>query len=325
MTISKTSKIEENTAIYIVNGNWTAYVVSDCVTGDLVLFIPIMHHNRRSATYDIWTFEQGSTYEDIFPSGSYNIRIYTTEEKQFSSFPFKAGVYAADEESIYEIVGSSKNKSLVTTSPIELVKVKVKDLTTEETSVKSVSELHIHEFNETFNDSLIKLTKSSNPAVKAYLKAAYLYSKNFKEMIDHAEGMLALEDDSHFLALLKNICDKSSSKRLNTRGGYFVNGDDIQFYTSIEDDKVVTCKIKHKVEGSKMILLNRDERTAQEYRELLKPILDKYKTSLSGAIQILHEPYGILRTRYFLPYREPDSVDLEECEIFEKQPDGKWS
>lgn len=261
MTISKSSKIKENTQIYIVNGNWSAFAVRDCVTGDLVLFIPIIHYNSNRTAYDIWTFEQGSTYEDIFPSDDYNVRIHNTEEKVFSNLPFEVGAYAADEESIYEIIGSSKNKSLVTTNPIELVKVKVKDLATEETSVKKVSELHIHGFNEKFNDSLIKLTRSSNPAVKAYLKAAYLYSKNFKEMIDHAEGMLALEDDSNFIALLKNICDKSSSKRLNTRGEYFVNGDDIQFYTSIEDDKIVTCKIKNKVEGSKMILLNRDERT----------------------------------------------------------------
>lgn len=317
--LSKSSKIEENTAVYVVNGNWAGYIVRDCVTDNLLLVIPIPHLKSN----DVKTFEQGSTYEEVFPNNV--IRISNTEQKTFSNLPFEVGAYAADEESIYKIIGSSKSKSLVTTSPIELVKVKVKDLATEETSVKSVSELHIHEFNETFNDSLIKLTKSSNPAVKAYLKAAYLYSKDFKEMIDHAEGMLALEDDSHFLALLKNICDKSSSKRLNTRGEYFINGDDIQFYTSIEDDKVVTCKIKHKVEGSKMILLNRNERTAQEYRELLKPILDKYKTSLPGAIQILHEPYGILRTRYFYPYREPDSVELEECEIFEKQLDGKWS
>lgn len=132
--------------------------------------------------------------------------------------------------------------------------------------------------------------------------------------------MLALDDDSKFLALLKNICEKSSSKRLNTRGEYFVNGDDIQFYTSVEDGKVVTCKLRYKAGDYKMILLNRDERTAQEYRELLKPILDKYKTSLSGAIQILHEPYGILRTRDFRPYCEPDSVQLEDCAIFEKQP-----
>ena len=249
-----------------------------------------------------------------------DIRIYDTEEKPFSNLPFEVGAYAADEESIYEIIGSSKNKSLVTSGSIELVKVKVKDLATDETSVKSISELHIHGFDEEFNDSLIKLTKSSNPAVKAYLKAAYLYSKNFKEMIDHAEGMLALEDDSNFMDLLKNICDKSSSKRLNTRGEYFVNGDDIQFYTSIEDDKVVTCKLRYKAGDYKMILLNRDERTAQEYRELLKPILDKYKTSLSGAIQILHEPYGILRTRDFRPYCEPDSVQLEDCVMFEKQP-----
>lgn len=314
MTISKSSMIEENTAVYVVNGNWTGFIVRDCVTDNLLLVIPIPHLKSN----DVRTFEQGSTYEEVFPNNV--IRIHNTEEKAFSNLPFEIGVYAADEESIYEIIGSSKNKSLVTTSPIELVKVKVKDLATDKTSVKNVSELHIHGFNKEFNNSLIKLTKGSNPVVKAYLKATYKYSKNFEEMIDHAEGMLALEDDSSFMALLKNICDKSSSKRLNTRGEYFVNGDDIQFYTSVEDDKVVTCKLRYKAGVYKMILLNRDERTAQEYRELLKPILDKYKTSLSGAIQILHEPYGILRTRDFRPYCEPDSVQLEDCAIFERQP-----
>lgn len=311
--LSKSSKIEENTAVYVVNGNWAGYIVRDCVTDNLLLVVPIPHLKRN----DVRTFEQGSTYEEVFPNNV--IRIHNTDEKVFSNLPFEVGAYAADEESIYEIIGSSKNKSLVTTSPIELVKVKVKDLVTDEISIKNVSELHIHDFNKEFNDSLIKLTKSSNPAVKAYLKAVYLYSKNFEEMIDHAEVMLALEDDSNFMDLLKNICDKSSSKRLNTRGEYFVNGDDIQFYTSVEGDKVVTCKLRYKAGDYKMILLNRDERTAQEYRELLKPILDKYKTILSGAIQILHEPYGILRTRDFRPYCEPDSVQLEDCAIFEKR------
>ena len=317
--LSKSSKIEENTAIYVVNGCWTGYIVRDCVTDDLHLFIPIPNSKRNG----IKTFEQGSTYEDVFPNN--DIRIYDTEEKQFSNLPFEVGAYAADEESIYEIIGSSKNKSLVTSGLIELVKVKVKDLVTDETSVKSISELHIHGFDEEFNDSLIKLTKSSNPAVKAYLKAACMYSKEFNEIIDHAKGMLALDDDSNFLGLLKDICDARSSHRLNTRGKYFVNGDDIQFYTFIEEDKIVTCKFKHRREDGAMILLNRDERTVQEYRRLIKPILDKYKTSLRGAIQILHEPYGILRTSFSHPYREPDSVELEECEIFEKQPDGKWS
>lgn len=312
--LSKSSEIEENTAVYVVNGCWTGYIVRDCVTDDLHLFIPIPNSKRNG----IKTFEQGSTYEDVFPNN--NIRIYDTEEKQFSNLPFEVGAYAADEESIYEIIGSSKNKSLVTAGPIELVKVKVKDLATDETSVKSISELHIHGFNEEFNDSLIKLTKSSNPAVKAYLKAVYMYSKEFKAMIEHAEGMLALDDDSNFLGLLKDVCDARSSHRLNTRGEYFVNGDDIQFYTSVEDDKVVTCKFKYKAEDGKRILLNRDEKTAQEYRELIKPILDKNEISLAGAIQTLHEPYGILRTKNSRPYREPDSVELEECPMFEKQP-----
>ena len=313
MTISKSSKIEENTSIYVVNGCWSGYIVRDCVTDDLLLFIPIPNSKRVG----IKTFEQGSTYEDVFPND--DIRIHNTEEKAFSNLSFEVGAYATDEESIYEIIGSDKNKSLVTTSPIELVKVKVKDLVTDEISAKNISELYIHDCNEEFNDNLIKLTKSSDLAVKAYLKAAYLYSKDFKEMIDHAEGMLALDDDDTFVNLLKNVCEKGSSKRLNTRGEYFVNGDDIQFYTSVEDDKVVTCKIRRKTGEDKMILLNRDERTVQEYRKLVKPILDKYKTSLSGAIQILLEPYGILRTRYSYPYREPDSVELEECAIFEKR------
>lgn len=317
--LSKSSKIEENTAVYVVNGCWTGYIVRDCVTDDLHLFIPIPNSKRNG----IKTFEQGSTYEDVFPDN--DIRIYNTEQKMFSNLPFEVGTYATDEESIYEIIGSSKNKSLVTAGPIELVKVKVKDLVTDETSVKSISELHIHGFDEEFNDSLIKLTKSSNPAVKAYLKAAYMYSKEFKAMIKHAKGILALDDDIKFLSLIKNVCENSSLNILNTRGRYFVNGDDIQFYTFIEEDKIVTCKFKYRREDGAMILLNRDERTVQEYRQLIKPILDKYKTSLRGAIQILHEPYGLLRTRFSHPYREPDFVELEECEIFEKQPDGKWS
>lgn len=314
MTISKSSKIEENTRVYVVNGCWAGYIVRDCVTDDLLLFIPAPNSKRVG----IKTFEQGSSYEDVFPDD--DIRIYNSEEKAFSNLSFEVGAYAADEKSIYEIIGSSKNKSLVTTSLIELVKVKMKDLVTDEISVKSISELHIHGFNEEFNDSLIKLTKSSNPAVKAYLKAAYVYSQKFRDMINHAEGMLALDDNDYFLALLKHICEGYFSNRLNTRGEYFVNGDDIQFYTSVEDDKVVTCKFKYKAEDGKRILLNRDEKTAQEYRQLIKPILDKYKTSLSGAIQILHEPYGLLRTKNSRLYREPDSVQLEECAIFEKRP-----
>lgn len=320
MTISKTSKIKANTGIYVVNGAWAGYFIEDCVTGDLVLFIPTLNDGKT-----VRTFEQGSTYEDLFPSDGYDVRISNTDEKTFSNLPFEIGAYATDEDSIYEVIGSSNNKSLVTVGPIGLVKVKVKDLVTDETSVRSISELHIHEFNVEFNEDLIKLTNSSNPAVKAYLKATYTYSQNFRQMIEHAKGILSLDDDIKFLSLIKDVCESRSSNILNTQGEYFVNGDDIQFYTSIEDDKIITCKLRYKAEDDEMILLNHDEKTAQEYRELIKPILDKYKTSLSGAIQILHEPYGILRTRNSRPYREPNSVELEECEIFEKQPDGKWS
>lgn len=45
--LSKLSKIEENTAIYVVNGCWTGYIVRDCVTDDLHLFIPIPNSKRN--------------------------------------------------------------------------------------------------------------------------------------------------------------------------------------------------------------------------------------------------------------------------------------
>ena len=321
MTISKLSEIKANTRVYVVNGAWAGYFIEDCVTGDLVLFIPTPHNNGKT----VRTFEQNSTYEDLFPSEGYDVHISDTDEKMFSNLPFEIGAYATDENSIYEVIGSSNNKSLVTVGPIELVKVKVKDLVTDEILIKGVSEIHVHEYNEEFNDDLIELTNSSNLAVKAYFKAAYTYSQNFRQMIDHAKGILSLNDDIKFLSLIKNVCEGGLSNVLNTRGEYFVNGDDIQFYTFIKDDKIVTYKCKYLREDSKMILLNQDERTVQEYRKLIKSILDKYKISLRGAIQILHEPYGILRTSNSRPYREPDSVELEECEIFEKQPDGKWS
>lgn len=41
MTISKTSKIKADTRIYIVNVNWSGYIIEDCVIDDLVIFIPI--------------------------------------------------------------------------------------------------------------------------------------------------------------------------------------------------------------------------------------------------------------------------------------------
>lgn len=33
-TLLKSSKIEENTRIYIINGNWVAYIIKDCITKD---------------------------------------------------------------------------------------------------------------------------------------------------------------------------------------------------------------------------------------------------------------------------------------------------
>ena len=78
MTISKLSEIKANTRVYVVNGAWAGYFIEDCVTGDLVLFIPTPHNNGKT----VRTFEQSSTYEDLFPSEGYDVHISDTDENK---------------------------------------------------------------------------------------------------------------------------------------------------------------------------------------------------------------------------------------------------
>lgn len=107
MALSKSSKIEENTAVYVVNGNWTGFIVRDCVTDNLLLVIPIPHLKSN----DVRTFEQGSTYEEVFPNNV--IRIHNTEEKAFSNLPFEIGVYAAYEETFKALAKTNLLSQLV--------------------------------------------------------------------------------------------------------------------------------------------------------------------------------------------------------------------
>ena len=41
------SEIKENTKIYIINGNWSAYVIKDFITKKRFLYIPLPHDRYR--------------------------------------------------------------------------------------------------------------------------------------------------------------------------------------------------------------------------------------------------------------------------------------
>lgn len=91
MIIPKSSKIKENTRIYIRNGRWSAYIIRDSVTKELILYIPSPRYKNGIKKIEHTTKEikQNATYEDIFPSSEYDIGIQNIEplNLKFNNLP----------------------------------------------------------------------------------------------------------------------------------------------------------------------------------------------------------------------------------------------
>ena len=183
------TEIKENNEIYIINGNWSAYVIKDFITKSLFLYIPLPHNRHR-----IQKIEKEITYDDLFPSKQYEISIEKTNSSKYKrpvKIPFNSTAYATDKNNIYEIINDCEGYSLITLhdNPDELndMEIELKNLITDEIITKRLKDIHIDENDDEFNQDLIRLIDSEDLAVKAYLKTAYLYSKEFKEKIDNAK------------------------------------------------------------------------------------------------------------------------------------------
>ena len=186
------TEIKENNEIYIINGNWFAYVIKDFITKSLFLYIPLPHNRHR-----VQKIEKEITYDDLFPSEQYEIRIEKTNSSEYRypvKIPFNSTAYATDKNNIYEIINDCEGYSLITLhdNPDELndIEIELKNLITDEIITKRLKDIHIDEKDDEFNQDLIRLMDSKDLAVKAYLKAAYLYSKDFKQKIDKAQQLI---------------------------------------------------------------------------------------------------------------------------------------
>lgn len=192
MAILPYSEIKENNEIYIINGNWSAYVIRDFITKSLFLYIPLPHERYR-----IQKIEKEITYDDLFPSEKYEIKIKKTNSSEYRcsvKIPFNLTAYATDENNIYEIINDCEGYSLITMhdNPNDLneIKIELKNLVTDEIVTKHIKDVHIEEKDDEFNQDLVYLMNSEDLAVKAYLKAAYLYSKDFKQKIDKSQELI---------------------------------------------------------------------------------------------------------------------------------------
>lgn len=70
------------------------------------------------------------------------------------------------------------------------LKIELKNLVTDEITIKRLKDIHVEDKDAEFNHDLINLMNSEDLAVKSYLKAAYLYSKDFKQKIDKAQELI---------------------------------------------------------------------------------------------------------------------------------------
>lgn len=183
------SEIKKNTKIYIINGNWSAYVIKDFITKKRFLYIPLPHDRYR-----IQKIEKEITYDDLFPSENYEIKIEemnSSKYKPLVKIPFDSTAYATDKNNIYEIINDCDGYSLITMydnlDDLDEIEIKLKNLVTEEIITKRLKDVHIDKKDVEFNYDLIRLKNSEDLAVKTYLKAAYLYSEEFKRKIDKAQ------------------------------------------------------------------------------------------------------------------------------------------
>ena len=200
MTISRSSKIEENTRIYIINGDYFAYIIRDCLTKELILYIPIpissYDYRIKKLEHKIKKINQESTYEDIFPSNEYSIKIRSIEPSNLkvNNLPFELKKYATEQNAIYEITNVCDGYPLITSCKnpemLSELKIELRNLVTDEITIKRLKDIHVEDKDFEFNHDLLNLINSEDLAIKSYLKAAYLYSKDFKQKIDKAQELI---------------------------------------------------------------------------------------------------------------------------------------
>lgn len=295
MKIDLNSKLIRNVEVYVRNGHWSGVFLEDCMTGELLFHIfgedPIKPTTRK--------VDPNLTFDEMFRDYDLTFR---KPSLKVSNLPFTFGAYASDSKSIYQIV-YEEGHHLVTLTRLEDVEVFVKDLLTDEVSTKKVSDLSIHRLTDQFYKDLADLSESEDDGIRSYLRAAHEYSDFFRNLIESSKVISSLDSTEKFKTFLEEFFD---GKKFNTRGKYFINGDDIQYYTFLEDDKVVVLKTRHSTcfDEHSVVLLSRTEYAIEDFKESIGELVRTYEISMADAIELFNESWTSLRTRYYRPYLE---------------------
>lgn len=298
MTLIPNSLIEHNTNVYIKNGAYTIKFFKDAVTDQFVRYICIDYGNgelrNEIKTIDI----PNPTYADVLNDtldytihhNHYDTHVLETKTKRLYN-----GDYVTTTNGLYTI-DIPDGQSIVTKYPEKLI-LPLTNIVTDEHITMPFTNI-VTTRDDAFYHNLYALYTGKSTETKGYLKAAHRYDKTLKELIDRTILKHALSSKKAFKQTLQELCDKYGGY-INTRGTYFLDGSDIQYYTSLNGNTVITEEAKYDASDYSMRLIKRTATPINLYMKRIKEHQPKINGGLYDAIDVMGEHFT--QTRYFRP------------------------
>ena len=230
------------------------------------------------------------TYDYVIRHNHYDTHVLETKTKRLYN-----GDYVTTTNGLY-IIDIPEGQSIVTKYP-EKLSLPLTNIVTDEHITTSFTDI-VTTRNDTFYHNLYALYTGESTETKGYLKAAHQFDKTLKELIDRAILKHALSSKEAFKQALQELCDKYKGY-INTRGTYFLDGSDIQYYTSLNGDNVITEEAKYDTSNYSMHLIKRTATPINLYMKRIEERQPKINSDLYDAIDVMGERF--IQTRYFRP------------------------
>lgn len=271
-------RIVDGTHAYIRNGNWTHYFKKDSVTGNMlaIMFPP--------SGPEVSAIENDISYAKLHARN--DISVHKTLDSDFASnvsitqmpqYNTKIIILSEDElytdgDNVYR-VDATTAKVVGNINDFHNCTVEMQNIITNET--KSISILSLHSANTPKMCAVLyKLYMKGNDTEKGYLKSAHMYNKQIRNLIDVGQLIHALNSgDAEFIDVLnQQIASNKHSYngKINFPGDYFLNGDDIQYFVSLDKtDKYVIIETSLNSIGN-LDLQEQTTLTVEQFANLIK-------------------------------------------------------
>ncbi len=290
MELTPNTIIQPDTKVCTRQGSRIAEFITDAVTGKL-LYLSWQHGfqviDDPNVTYA--NLLENAQYYTI-EHNTYGTQLLGTEDNHVLNKD-----YVATKDGLF-IIDIPEKQSVLTLEPEKLV-LPLTNVVTGEHITMPIGNI-VTRRDAAFYHNLYALYTGKPTETRGYLKAAHLYDKDFKEHIDRAILKHALTSVDAFKQTLQDLCNDYDGY-INTRGTYDLDGSDEQFYTSLDDDNVITEEAKYDTSDCTLHLTKRTTTPLRLYMTKIKNT--QTRGGLYDAIQLLTGGDRFTQTRYFHP------------------------